>query len=72
MSAAAATGDGMSGGQAEVDAIRPQTEETPAPNGHGGERARDREREGEGRGNSEREVGGDASGASRANGSIHL
>ncbi|XP_066368985.1 SWI/SNF complex subunit SWI3D isoform X2 [Miscanthus floridulus] len=29
-SLAAATGDGVSGGQAEVDAIRPETEETPA------------------------------------------
>ncbi|ONM08715.1 SWI/SNF complex subunit SWI3D [Zea mays] len=30
-SSSAATGDGVSGGQAEVDAIRPETEETPAP-----------------------------------------
>ncbi|AQK63319.1 SWI/SNF complex subunit SWI3D [Zea mays] len=30
-SSAAATGDGVSGGQAVVDAIRPETEETPAP-----------------------------------------
>jgi len=30
-SSEAATGDGVSGGQAEVDAIRPEMEETPAP-----------------------------------------